>query len=86
MSHAYLKKISLFGVGIALSIVLSLSAEGLLRMNTPGAYVVSRLFPQSAGGHPDLRLIVLLFEGTDFFLCFALLVGVYLLFAKFCRN
>jgi hypothetical protein len=82
MSHLYLKKISLIGGGIALSIALSLFAEGLMRMNTPGAYVVSRVFPQSAGGHPDLRLVVLLFEGTDFLLCFVLLLAAYMLFSK----
>ena len=82
MRHPYLRNIALITAGIALSIALSLFAEGLMRMNTPGAYVVSRLFPQSAGGHPDLRLVVLLFEGTDFLLCFVLLLAAYMLFSK----
>jgi RsiW-degrading membrane proteinase PrsW (M82 family) len=81
-SRVYVRSFSLIVGGIALSIALSLFAEGLMHMNTPGAYVVSRVFPQSAGGHPDIRLVVWLFEGTDFLLCFALLLVLYLLFAK----
>jgi hypothetical protein len=56
-------KIVLIASGIAISILLSTIAEGLMSMNTPGAYTVFKLFPPSMGPY-DLRAVLLVHFGA----------------------
>jgi len=60
-------KIVLIASGIAISILLSTIAEGLMSMNTLGAYTVFKLFPPSMGPY-DLRAV--LFSAFRHGLCF----------------
>ena len=74
-------KIVLIASGIAISILLSTIAEGLMSMNTLGAYTVFKLFPPSMGPY-DLRAVLLVHFGTDYAFSFGVLSGIYLLFIR----
>ena len=77
-------KIVLIASGIAISILLSTIAEGLMSMNTLGAYSVFKLFPPSMGPY-DLRAVLLVHFGTDYAFSFGVLSGIYL-YLLFIRN
>ena len=66
---------------VAISILLSAIAEGLMSMNTLGAYTVFKLFPRSIGPY-DLRAVLLVHFGTDYAFSFGVLSGIYLLFIR----
>ena len=83
MSHQYFKKVSSAVAGLVLSVLLAVLAEGLMSMNTPGAYVNFVLFPPGASdGSYNLGLVLFVHIGVDSLLCFALLSGGYLLFTR----
>jgi hypothetical protein len=79
MSHPYLKKTALTGVGIVLSIPLVLLIEMLMKMKTPGWVLAHELLH---GPDASIALVGFAAIGVDFLLCFAVLVGSYAVFAK----
>ncbi len=85
MNHPYLKNVALVVDGVVLSVPLAMLTEGLMSMNTPGAYVVNEVFPTGGSGQYNLRLFFLVHNSVDSLLCFAVLFGLYLLFAKLFR-
>jgi hypothetical protein len=79
MSHLYLRKIALTGVGIVLSIPLALLIEMLMKMKTPGWVLAHELLH---GPDASIALVGFAAIGVDFLLCFAVLLAAYMLFSK----
>jgi mannitol-specific phosphotransferase system IIBC component len=75
-----LKKIALIVGGIALSVALALVIEGVTSYSSPGVRIQSYVLPSR--GPDDMTRFLALAVVLDSAFCFAVLSGMYMLFAK----
>jgi len=80
MRHPYLRNIAL----VVLSIPLALVLEGVTAYRSPAVLIQSYLLPSR--GHGDMTRFLIVSVALDSAFCFAVLLGLYLLFAKLSKR
>ena len=80
MRHPYLRNIAL----VVLSVPLALVLEGVTAYTSPGVLIQSYLLPSR--GHGDMTRFLIVNVALDSAFCFAMLLGLYLLFAKLSKR